>query len=176
MDERTAMFEDFVADTHAKLTRIAKVRVPAWTAEDLVAETFEVMYTKWREVLADPTPPFRYACGILRNKVVNSWRHTNREVLPSSADLLDLIEPQLEESAEQTAVRNIQIDTLTASIRSALTPREQQTLVLHYVDNLTTAEIADMLDINPATVRAQLKHSRQKLKRSMKHSTTLHDD
>jgi DNA-directed RNA polymerase specialized sigma24 family protein len=59
MDERAAMFEEFVADARARLTRTAKVRVPAWTAEDLVAETFEVMYTRWREVLADPTPPFR---------------------------------------------------------------------------------------------------------------------
>jgi RNA polymerase sigma-70 factor (ECF subfamily) len=174
-DSSMVAFEAFVSYAQPRLSRIANRWVSSYLAEDLVAETFEVMYMKWREVLTLDATPMSYAYGVLRNKLAGAWRTKSREILQESDELLDVLGTEVEESAEQTAVRNLQIATLNASIKSALTEREQQVVLLHYVQSFSASQIADLLSITPGTVRSTLRLSRRKLERSMRHSSTVAD-
>ena len=65
----------------------------------------------------------------------------------------------------------VELSELLARLRhslSTLPRRQRDTFLLVHVDGYTTAEVATILGVRPATVRSNLRHARKRLRTLMK--------
>ena len=57
---------------------------------------------------------------------------------------------------------------LREAIETELTPRQREILMMHYFEQKSGREIADLLELNPSTVCRTLQRSREKLQHSLR--------
>lgn len=137
-------FEEFVAARLPALLRYAVVLTgDRHLAEDLVQDVLVTAHRKWKRIAATDRPD-QYVYRMVTNAYL-SWRRrwSTRQIL--------LVEPP-ERPATAAADRPDQSE-LWAEL--ARLPRQQRaTLVLRYYEDLSVAEIAEVLGCAPATVRS----------------------
>lgn len=123
-------------------------------AEEVAQETFLVA---WRELAAlrEPERLRAWLAGIARNRVRQSVRHENRaEPRPDIAPAATA--PSPEESMADAEDR-AELARALESVRALY----REPLVLFYQEELTTDEIARVLDITPAAARKRLSRGRE---------------
>lgn len=123
-------------------------------AEDVVQESF-VAVIEQAETF-DPSRSFApWFYRIVANRTANARRTQSRKRAERLAPSLATSRPGPERDAERGALRE--------RLRSALAKlpdRQREILLLYDVDGFTGPEIAEMLDIAPATVRWHLHQAR----------------
>jgi RNA polymerase sigma-70 factor (sigma-E family) len=141
-------FTAFVADRHAGLLRFAMVLTgDARLAEEIVADVLDRAYEQWDRIgVMDKTH------GYVRRMVVNdylSWRRRLRRTFPVAAlDELAGIEPDHADAHTNRTDMHARL--------AALPARQRACLVLRYYEDLTDAEIADLLGCAIGTVRSNI--------------------
>lgn len=140
--------ENFVS-----LRRLAFALVgDAGTAEELAQEAFVRLYSSWRRLDSlDHAPTF------LRRIVLNLCRSRGRR-LAVSQRLDPLLRAPASVEQPDTALR---VDVWTAL--QSLPPRQRACAVLRYLEDLTEAEIGELLGCSAGTVKSQLHKAREKL-------------
>jgi RNA polymerase sigma-70 factor (sigma-E family) len=144
MDE----FEQFVAGSVESLLRTAHlITWDAGEAEDLVQESLIRVARKWPRVRR-MEQPLAYARRVLINLAVDgSGRRTRRHrELDAAVDSVDL-------PAEDMLAGYDTRDELLAAL-AQLTARQRAVLVLRYFNDLTEAQVADVLGCSPGTVKS----------------------
>ena len=136
-------------------------RLPAWYADDAVADTFLIV---WRKRGDAPKGDGRrlWLYGIARNVVRNARRSAER-----SGRLTKRIarEPAAyQESPEVVVVRNADETELLAAIER-LRSVEREILLLRTWEGLSSCEIASVMDLTPKAVDNRLNRVRKKLTR-----------
>jgi RNA polymerase sigma-70 factor, ECF subfamily len=124
-----------------------------WVAEDLAQEAFLVAHREWERVGAYEDPG-TWVRRVVTNLSVSAFRrHTiEAKALARLALRQVWIVPDLEPSDERfwRAVRSL--------------PRRQGAVIaLHYLDDRSVAEIADVLEMAPGTVKKHLHDGRRTL-------------
>ncbi|MFB9640306.1 SigE family RNA polymerase sigma factor [Streptomyces spiralis] len=150
-------FHDFVAARSSALFRGAFVLTgDREAAEDLVQETLERAYRKWRTVVAQDAPD-AYVRRIMVNLANDRWRRFRRVVVVEYQDTGDGAAPGDEYG---------RIDNRDQLIRAllCLPMRMRTVVVLRYFHDLSDAEIAADLKISPGTVRSQFARAMEKLR------------
>lgn len=147
----TEAFERFFLDEHPKLVALGL----AWTgsadaARDLAQEALARAFRSWSTVeLLDL--PGAWARRVMLTLLIDHRRRAERDVrateLPGTAD-----------DAWWQAVR-------------ALPDRELAAVTLHYVEDLPIAAVAEILEVQPGTVKASLGSARQVLRAALGGST-----
>jgi RNA polymerase sigma-70 factor (sigma-E family) len=149
-------FRDFIAARSAALFRGALVLTGSReTAEDLVQETLERAWPRWRTI-AVMNSPDAYVRRIMVNLANDRWRRFRRTVV--YADDGDRA------AAGDEYARVDSRDQLVRALQ-ALPMRMRTVVVLHYFHNLSDAEIAADLGISRGTVRSQLTRGMDRLRR-----------
>ena len=146
---RTALadseFADWMAARQGALVRTAYLLTGSQhAAEDLVQATLTKLYLAWDRI-ADHEHVDAYARRALVNEHRSAWRRSSRrpEVLSDSPP--DSRSPSAEYDADREAVwRFVQ----------GLPPRQRAVIVLRYYEDLSEAEIADLLGISTGTVKS----------------------
>lgn len=130
-------------------------------AEDAVQEALHAAEAR-RAQLQESTKWWSWLCKIVVQKChtlgrekARRRRHLDRYQLDRPAPS----EPQPDQSAETRAVR---------SMLPRLPPRQRDVLVLRHLQGLDYGEIAEILDIAPATVRVHAKAARESLSALLK--------
>jgi RNA polymerase sigma-70 factor (sigma-E family) len=150
-------FTQFVADTHARLSRSARLLTGDWhAAEDLVQATLMKVYRQWRKVAAADSA-LAYTQRIMLNLFLTSlrrrwWGESPQEQLPD---------------AEETASDFTGAVGSRAALSQALQqlPRRQRAVVvLRYYEDLSVEQTAHLLDCSAATVRSQASRALAKLR------------
>jgi RNA polymerase sigma factor (sigma-70 family) len=125
---------------------------PPADAEDLMQETFMA--------LADALPFFHgdcslftFACAIARRKVASFIRTRSRRVKLDAASLAPI----------EAAADDIRSSLDATAALAALTPQYREVLHLKYVEELTVAEIASVLEITQHAVESRLARARRAL-------------
>lgn len=137
-------YTEFFVARAAGLRRTAYTMCGDWqVAEDLVQTTFVRLYVHWPRVRQETADA--YARRILTNLFLNRHRVGARERV--TADVPDTVAAARLE--DQVGNR---LD-LTAAL-AALTPRQRAVIALRYVDDLTIAEVADLLGLSEGTVKS----------------------
>ncbi len=138
-------FTDFVRSHSATLFRTAYLMTGDYQrAEDLLQSTFVRLYQRWPRV-RDMQRPVGYARKVLVSQSTSWWRRRSSHEAPrlriDQPDQVDLVRDLDEHERVWTAVLS-------------LPPRQRAVMVLRYYEDLTEAEIAEMLDMAPGTVKS----------------------
>ncbi|MBZ5736327.1 SigE family RNA polymerase sigma factor [Nocardioides sp. TRM66260-LWL] len=154
--ERRA-FEEFVRARSTALGRTAFLLTgDVHLAEDLLQQALVQAARRWERIEGRPEA---YVRRILYTQNVSWWRarrHVREQPLepwhdrPASADDVEL-----------------RADLLDAMRR--LTPRQRSVLVLRYVEDLTEAQVADVLGIRPGTVKSTAREAAARLRATAPH-------
>ncbi len=164
MTDRDAEFTDFVQARWHRLCRFAYALVrDEQAAEDLVQQALTQVYIAWPRIRArDAVEAYSRTC-VTRCFLADRRRRRGHEVPlgnePASDDKASRSEPDIE--ARDEMWREL----------GALPPRQRAVLVLRYYEDLTEAQIADVLGCSPGTVKSQaskalatLRHQRNHVK------------
>lgn len=139
-------FTEYAAQRHERLRRTAYLLTRDWAiAEDLVQTALAKAWIAWRRIEGDPDP---YVYRIIANTHASWWRRRWRgEVptgeLPDRADGRDFTGDVGDRDALWTAI-------------GALSGRQRAVVVLHYFEEMTLAQVADVLGCSLGAVKSQL--------------------
>lgn len=125
-------------------------------AEDAVQDAFMAAAKSWEQVRTRSNQD-AWLRAIIRNKIIDSWRHASQ---------MRTIEPLVGNSpTPDTATEAINRDILTRAFQliQQMPAMRSRVLMLRFREGFSVNEIADMLGINPSTVRTHLKHGRDML-------------
>ena len=148
-------FEDFAHDARSRLIGLAyALSGDRSLAEDIVQDALVATHRAW----ADVDLPLAYARRTVANLCASRVRRLGHE----RRALTRWFSAQPEVFAELEPV-----DADFWKAVAALPDRQRQVIALHYVDDLTVADIATALDIASGTVKSTLHDARRSLARSL---------
>jgi RNA polymerase sigma factor (sigma-70 family) len=141
---RAASFEEFVIANYAVVLRALSLAIGSPDrAEEMTQEAFARAYRHWHRVSQMERPvAWVYVVG------VNAARRAFRRELRTADPSLEL---RGADHAGQVAV----VATIRAALDS-LSPRQRLVVVLRYLADLSTAEVAEAMDCAEGTVKSTL--------------------
>lgn len=152
-------FAAFVAECSPKMLRVAFLLTGQQSAaEDLLQASLEQLYVVWDRLDTD-TPPTQYLRRILYTTHISSWRRRLREVLTASP-------PERLEQRDAYAEHDDR-DRLWRLVQR-LAPMQRSVIVLRFYEDLSEAEIAQVLGISPGSVKVHSSRGVRRL-RTMAH-------
>ena len=125
----------------------------SWAAEDLAQEAFIVAHRKWDRI-GEYDSPGAWVRRVVANMAVSLHRKRVSEaramarVALRRQETLPALDPEDEE--------------FWAEVR-ALPKRQAQAIALHYLEDRSIAEVADILDCSPSTAKVHLHKGRKRL-------------
>ena len=157
-------FERFFLGEHPKLVALGL----AWTgnpdtATEFAQEALVRAYRSWDRVAALDIPG-AWVRRVMINLLIDQRRGEQRAVTARQRLAIpgDLITRDAYD-----------IDDRWWHAVRALPDREQAAITLHYLEDLSITEVAQILEVTPGTVKASLSHARQKLRTAL---TTPEDE
>lgn len=154
-DERA--FAEFYDREYASVLTFARVMVGGWgPAQEVVQEAFLSAWERWHTI----DNPAGWVRTVVANRSRSWWRRVRieRQSMARSNEEFSTIETTPGwDCAEQ----------LWTDVRSILSLRQTQVVVLTYIDDLDGPEIADLLGCSESTVRVHLNRARKKLQSKM---------
>ena len=128
-------------------------------AEELLQDTFVAAWKSAKRFESRSTVR-TWLFAIARRR----WRDGQRRHAPevdADADLAQLPDPS--PSPDENAFKGAELDKLSALV-AQLNPAHREVLTLAFSDELSYAEIAQVLDVPVGTVKSRLNHARQALR------------
>lgn len=171
-ESRRARFEALFREHHSAVQAYARRRVPPETVDDIVSETFLVV---WRRLDEVPESPLPWLLRVARNVVGTSWRgEVRRERLwlkaqSAHAEGYDPTEPEIADGPVVAAL-------------ARLNEHDRETLTLVAWDGLTPAEAAAVLGVPSERFRQRLHRAGRRLRDQLDDElqdaeyASLHDD
>ncbi len=137
-------FDEFVRGRAAALLRTAYLLTgDRHAAEDLLQDTLERVYAKWSRISGSPEA---YARRALVNGATSRWRSRGRR--PETA-LPESYQPSRPDHAGAVTVRAVVGDALRQ-----LSRQQRAVVVLRYFDDLSEADVAELLGCSVGSVKS----------------------
>jgi RNA polymerase sigma factor (sigma-70 family) len=160
-----ASFDRLVAEHYGLVARLVR-RLTGWRAEadDLVQEVFVSAWKAWPTFRQDSkaeTWLTRIAINHCRSYHRRQW--LRKEIWQRLGELVHFWEQR---SPDAGLVQGEESERLRAGI-AAMSQRDREVLVLHYLEERPVDEIAAMLEASRGAVEVRLSRARQKLKAQM---------
>jgi RNA polymerase sigma-70 factor (sigma-E family) len=151
-------FVEFVAARWTPLYRLAYLLTASPTAaEDLLQATFEKAYGSWSRISRMDYPE-AYMRRMLTNALVSSRRRAWLREVPSDS---------MPEAPADSGDIGVLDRSLLWPLVCALPVRQRAVIVLRYYEDLTEAQIADVLGCAPGTVKSQTSAAMKALRRAL---------
>ena len=145
----TVTFENFVAARGGALLRFSVMLTgDRHRAEDLVQTVLARVYGRRWERIAAMARPEAYLKRMLVNEHLRWWRRRSSQESPAAAP--HHLTPAQPDAQGAVAARDAAWELLRR-----LPSRQRAVLVLRYYEDLSDAQIAEVLGCRPATVRSQ---------------------
>jgi RNA polymerase sigma-70 factor (sigma-E family) len=139
------MFEDFVAGRGQALQRFGYALTGDWAlAEDLLQTALARAYPRWSRIRRDD--PEAYVRKIMLNTWSSWWRRRWRGEVPAA---------QLPDSAGPDGYAGVDSRQALRAALAKLPPRQRAVVVLRYHQDLSEAQVAELLGITVGTVKSQ---------------------
>ena len=155
LSERELAFIAIHKDSYPRVYRFVRRRVEsAEIAEELAADVFRVVWQKWGD---EPRPDLAWLLTVARNLVGNAYRSRGRQ---------QALQDKLRSAA---AVRfgdesdNVAVQDALAGLRD----KDRDILQLAYWDELSTAEIAGVLQCSESAAKVRLHRARAAFRKHM---------
>ena len=139
------MFEEFVAGRGQALQRFGYALTGDWAAaEDLLQTALARAYPRWSRIQRDD--PEGYVRKIMVNTWSSWWRRRWRGEVPTG---------NLPDSAGPDGYASVDSRQALRSALAKLPPRQRAVVVLRYRQDLSEAQVADLLGVSVGTVKSQ---------------------
>ena len=160
-DARQERFEAVARTILEPLRRYLARRTDPATADDVLAETLLVC---WRRLDDLPDDPLPWSYGVARNCLANAQRGVRRQ--QRLASKIAVVDPPADsvQGPGRSEGRDLDIDRALAALRE----EDAELLRLWAWEQLTPAEIAEVLDITPNAASIRLHRAREKLKEELR--------
>ena len=150
-------------ELHPALLRYLRVRGDE-APEDVASETW-MQVLRGLEGFVGGAPEFRaWLFTIARNRATDAGRARARRPSVPVADVSDVHQPETTPSAEDQAVTNDATDRALALV-ATLPPAQAEMVMLRVVAGLDVADVAELVDKKPGTVRVTVHRALQTLAR-----------
>jgi RNA polymerase sigma-70 factor (sigma-E family) len=151
-----ADFADFFENERRRALRLAYVMCgDATVAEDLVAESFARMYPAFEKGLKDPGAYLRRA---IANSVRDRWRHKDVEQR-YEARVQVMWSHETRTTDEELAARDA-----VGEAMASLPPRQRAVVALRYLEDMSEAETAAVLQVSVGTVKSHASRGLERLR------------
>ena len=175
-DDGRAHFEQVAAGLMEPLRRYLARRTDPATADDVLADTLLVCWRRLDDVPAEPLP---WAYGVARRCLANAQRGERRQA--RLATRISVVDPPARTTAAGTdssadAGLDTGLDTGLGEAMARLRPEDAELLRLWAWEQLTPAEIADVLEISPNAASIRLHRAREKLRAELRGTRPRKDD
>lgn len=152
---RESDFAEYFTARAAALRRLAYALCGDWhTAEDLTQTAFVKLYRHWRRV--EPESVDAYTRRILVNTYLSHRRDGRRET--TTAQPPDAAAPPGPDVHDRVDLARALAD---------LPPRQRAMVVLRHLEDLSIAEVADLIGIAEGTVKSQTARGVRALRRAL---------
>ena len=139
------MFEEFVAGRGQALQRFGYALTGDWAlAEDLLQTALARAYPRWSRIQRDD--PEAYVRKIMVNTWSSWWRRRWRGEVPSG---------QLPDAAGPDNYSSVDSRQALRAALAKLPPRQRAVVVLRYHQDLSEAQVAELLGVTVGTVKSQ---------------------
>lgn len=156
-------FVDYFAARAVPLRRLGYALSGDWhLAEDLVSITFVQLYRHWRRARRDSLDG--YARRVLVNAYLSHRRRRRRET----------VMPAVPETAAPVPDAAAGLDLNRALAR--LAPGQRAMVVLRYLEDLSVADVAELLGVAEGTVKSQTARGVQSLRAALTTSTSTQEE
>ena len=143
-------FDDFARDTRSRLVGLAySLTGDRGIAEDIAQEALLATHRAWSDV----STPLAYARRTAVNLAATRVRHAGRERRAFARW----------SARAKTFTELAPLDAEFWQSVRALPPRQREVIALHYVEDLTIADIGTALEIAPGSVKSALHDARRAL-------------
>jgi RNA polymerase sigma-70 factor (ECF subfamily) len=152
-------FEDFYQKEYPAVVALAyALSGSRWVAEDLAQEAFLVVHRNWERV-AGYEEPGAWVRRVVANLSVSAFRRRVAEAKALARSV----------SSKPPIVPDLSLDDLEfwRAVRS-LPRRQAQVVALYYLEDRAVAEVAEILDMAPGTVKKHLHDGRRALARRLR--------
>lgn len=139
-------FADFVATRQQRLLRIAQLLTGNQAAaEDLVQDALAKIWRRWSQTrVADD--PDAYVRRVLVNTFVSAWRRKWRGEMPAGTTPF--------QRHPESRGPDLDVRLVVNAALKRLSRRERSVVVLRFVDDMSVAEVARVLDWPAGTVKS----------------------
>lgn len=146
----------------------ARRQVPDDQAEDVVAETFLVVWRRWADIPGGPEQLRPWVFGVARNKILRV-REQHGRVLRSVASVVaaEPARPAAPDPADRLAG-----DDRARRLLALLPPAESEAMALTVWAGLTPSEAAEVLGVSLTALTSRLSRARTRLAAALDDSTT----
>jgi RNA polymerase sigma-70 factor (sigma-E family) len=139
---RDAEFTEFYAARVRTLRRVAYLVVRDWHgAEDATQRALVKVYRAWPRIRPDGLEAYA------RRAVVN-------ESLTLVSRRRDVVVPAVPDSVAPTAVESVEASAVVDAALGSLPPQQRAVVALRFVDDLSVAEVAEVLGLAEGTVKS----------------------
>lgn len=152
--EFVALFGSMAAEVRSWIARHGL----AEESEDLCAETFMVVWTRWRDLPADPSRRRAYVYGVALNMIRRA--RTRRANQAATQARLNALPPEAPFSFDDEVASAARVRALL----SELPPREYEAFSLVVWADLEPREAAETLGCSPVALAARLARARRRLR------------
>lgn len=162
-------FDDCYRSEWSGLLALAWALTGSWsTAEELAQDAFADAYRRWSEVSRLDRPGAWVRRAVV-NRAASHHRHRGVEQRGmarwSSRDAIDHERAGMDRTGDQAASEAGDVE-FWAAVR-ALPQRQSACVALHYLEDRSVADIAEVLGLNAATVKVHLHRGRLTLARNL---------
>lgn len=126
--------------------------------DDVLADTFLVVWRRWTDLPEDPSGRRAWVYGILRNKIMQATDTLNRQLR------LTWRTGSLLESEAAPDAHDLEAIHEARRLLDLLPPGERDALTLMVVAGFTSAETADMLGCSVSSVTTRVARARKRLR------------
>jgi RNA polymerase sigma factor (sigma-70 family) len=163
LTERELAFIALYKDSYPRIHRFVQRRLDdAELTQELAADVFRIAWQKWDGAAA---PDITWLFAVTRNLIGNAYR--GRERQRALNEKLAVTSPRGSEDDDDPG----HVDEALRSLRE----KDRDILQLAYWDDLTMAEISQVLGCSQASAKVRLHRAREAFRKQMSLQTTSHE-
>ncbi|MEU2674674.1 sigma-70 family RNA polymerase sigma factor [Streptomyces sp. NPDC007164] len=161
-------FAEFVRQTSDRYYRAAMAETgyhPA-NAEDAVQSTYLSLFTRWPRLRETEGSIERYGRTTLHNAVRTEFRRTARQAVPTAPqEMPEGIPREGDGDPAYISVHSKIVDVIVGELIPALPEQQKRVVTLCLLEDLTTAEAAEVLQIKEDTVKRYLTAAKNRIQK-----------
>lgn len=160
----TIAFNEFFSELYTPVYRYLLIRLKhKETAEDCAQITFSKVFQNIQRIEETATSPLQYLFTVARNTLIDEKRKKQAETMPDELWGTFISE----ENTEKTVENQLLFVSILESLEE-FEAEEKDLLTFRLLENLSHAEIAEMLEKSDVSVRKAFSRALEKLRVSLK--------